>query len=117
VNWTEIARAIYGGGLLLLGGGFLYAVARLARPVRDTVRELSSAIREASLSLRETSANSETLARVEQKVNEIHAAVVKPREEDPRKDPPRPVAAPQTRPATSVGRREPEEPRGSSGTS
>lgn len=94
MNWTEIARAIYGGGLLLLGGGFLYAIAVLARPVRDIVRELSAAIREASLSFRETSTNSESLARVERKVNEIHAAIVKPPGSDSPKDPPRPAGAP-----------------------
>ena len=85
MNWSaafEVARAVYGLGLLLLGGGFALLIARFGRPLLLVVADLSAAIKLASASLRDVAASAETIAKVARQVDEIHAALV------PRKDPP-----------------------------
>lgn len=75
---SEVARAVYGGGLLVLGGAFLYALARFGPPALRVLADLSTAIKLASGALTASTVSQESVARLALKIDEIHAAIVPP---------------------------------------
>ncbi len=73
---SEVARAVYGAGLLSLGIAFLWAGRRFGPPTLRVLADLSAAITLASGALRDATASQEAVSRLARQVDEIHAAVV-----------------------------------------
>lgn len=77
MGFAEVARGIYGFGLLTLGGAFLVLLVRGGPVALLVVRELAASLREHSAAMRGTAAAESAVAEMRRKVDEIHAAVVK----------------------------------------